>query len=405
MSESGWRMSGQLRTILSGVVLAAIVGGALSAMSLAGFKPEGPDAWTYDWRTLMFSRTAPEPRNDIAIVLISEDSVADYDYVSPVDRGLMAKLVRALDEAKPKAIGLDFIFDRKSENAKTQALIDAIKTARTPVVFGAIDKRAAGSKPENLRYQDEFTKATGRKTGHVFFARDIDKVKISEQVVRYIGDPIDQSLSAMLASIDKARPVPSTSYIAWLLPPSGSDLFPIFRVPRHSPNAGPDAILPASWRPALKGKIVLVGGDFVDRDRHLTPLSIWDGAKVPGVTIQAQILAQRLDERSIALVPGSVEFVLLAVAAFLGFLISQQWQSKRLDWIFYVAGIVVLGPELGALSPELVARCDHLVRIPTEFCINVAMAGAIVMYDRMRVLGRFPPRPLTVGMPRSAKKV
>ncbi len=65
----------------------------------------------------------------------------------------------------------------------------------------------------------------------------------------------------------------------------------------------------------------------------------------------------------------------------------------------------VLGPELGSLSPELVARCDHLVRIPTEFCINVAMAGAIVMYDRMRVHGRFPPRPLTAGMSRRPRNV
>jgi tRNA G18 (ribose-2'-O)-methylase SpoU len=59
----------------------------------------------------------------------------------------------------------------------------------------------------------------------------------------------------------------------------------------------------------------------------------------------------------------------------------------------------VLGPEQGALSPELVARCDHVVRIPTSFCINVAMAGAVVMYDRMRCLGRFAPRPLGEGGP------
>jgi tRNA G18 (ribose-2'-O)-methylase SpoU len=64
----------------------------------------------------------------------------------------------------------------------------------------------------------------------------------------------------------------------------------------------------------------------------------------------------------------------------------------------------VLGPELGALSPELVARCDHLVRIPTDFCINVAMAGAIVMYDRVRALGRFPPRPLMVAPSRRTAK-
>lgn len=59
----------------------------------------------------------------------------------------------------------------------------------------------------------------------------------------------------------------------------------------------------------------------------------------------------------------------------------------------------VLGPERGALSPELLARCDHVIRIPTAFCINVAVAGAIVMYDRIKMLGRFPPPPVSVGGP------
>ncbi len=44
----------------------------------------------------------------------------------------------------------------------------------------------------------------------------------------------------------------------------------------------------------------------------------------------------------------------------------------------------ILGPEKGSLSPEILARCDQVVKIPTSFCINVAMAGAIVMYDRVR---------------------
>ena len=57
----------------------------------------------------------------------------------------------------------------------------------------------------------------------------------------------------------------------------------------------------------------------------------------------------------------------------------------------------VLGPERGALSDELVARCDAIVKIPTRFCINVATAGAIVMYDRVKSLGRFAPRPLGEG--------
>lgn len=59
----------------------------------------------------------------------------------------------------------------------------------------------------------------------------------------------------------------------------------------------------------------------------------------------------------------------------------------------------VLGPERGSLSPELTSRCDYVVRIPTSFCVNLAMAGAIVMYDRVRSLGRFPPRPVGEGGP------
>lgn len=55
----------------------------------------------------------------------------------------------------------------------------------------------------------------------------------------------------------------------------------------------------------------------------------------------------------------------------------------------------VLGPERGALSPALIARCDHVVKIPTAFCINVATAGAIVMYDRLLTLGRFAERPVS----------
>lgn len=59
----------------------------------------------------------------------------------------------------------------------------------------------------------------------------------------------------------------------------------------------------------------------------------------------------------------------------------------------------VLGPERGELSGEMVARCTHVVKIPTRFCVNVGIAAALVMYDRVLTLGRFPARPLTPGGP------
>jgi tRNA G18 (ribose-2'-O)-methylase SpoU len=59
----------------------------------------------------------------------------------------------------------------------------------------------------------------------------------------------------------------------------------------------------------------------------------------------------------------------------------------------------VFGPERGSLSPELAARCDFLVKIPTKFCVNLAVAGALVMYDRMLCMGRFAERPVRPGGP------
>jgi tRNA G18 (ribose-2'-O)-methylase SpoU len=65
----------------------------------------------------------------------------------------------------------------------------------------------------------------------------------------------------------------------------------------------------------------------------------------------------------------------------------------------------VLGPEQGSLSQGLIERCDHIVRIPTRFCVNVAMAGAIVMYDRVKTMARFAERPIRDGGPKSVSSV
>lgn len=63
------------------------------------------------------------------------------------------------------------------------------------------------------------------------------------------------------------------------------------------------------------------------------------------------------------------------------------------------AAAYVLGAEQDSLSPALQERCDFIIRIPTRFCVNLSVAGAIVMYDRMVSLGRFAERPVRVGGP------
>ncbi len=58
-----------------------------------------------------------------------------------------------------------------------------------------------------------------------------------------------------------------------------------------------------------------------------------------------------------------------------------------------------MGPERGYLTDALRGRCEFVIKIPSRFCINVATAGAIVMYDRILSLGRFPGRPVMPGGP------
>ena len=64
------------------------------------------------------------------------------------------------------------------------------------------------------------------------------------------------------------------------------------------------------------------------------------------------------------------------------------------------AAAYVLGRERGDLSPEMLAKCHHVVKIPTKFCINVSLAGALVMYDRVLSMGSFRDRPVMPGGPK-----
>ena len=69
-------------------------------------------------------------------------------------------------------------------------------------------------------------------------------------------------------------------------------------------------------------------------------------------------------------------------------------EATELPSFFHpVSAAYVLGRERGTLSPAMQEKCDYFIKIPTNFCLNVATAGAIVMYDRIVTHGRFAQRP------------
>ncbi len=308
--------------------------------------PSAPDQWTYDWRTYFLADQPARPRQDIAVVVIGEDSLAQYPTISPLDRGLLAALVRALDEAGARVIGLDIIFERETDPAQTDALISAIRQARTPVVLGAIDESVSGIRPEQLAFQQEFLRRAGRPAGHILIQREPTGLSISDGVVRYLPGPL-ASMPSMAERIARASGwggEPPDGFIAWQRPPAqgGASLFPALAVPMHAPGSPDDEILPESWRAAFADRIVLIGGDLFDRDQHFTPFSVADGAKMPGVFIHAQMIAQLLDGRSLRETPIFAEAAAVFLLVLFGFWLSWRWRIKRFDLAISVIGIGVL---------------------------------------------------------------
>jgi tRNA G18 (ribose-2'-O)-methylase SpoU len=78
-------------------------------------------------------------------------------------------------------------------------------------------------------------------------------------------------------------------------------------------------------------------------------------------------------------------------------LVGVEWLDDAVDLPSFrhpLNAAYVLGPERAGLSPALLARCRHVVRVPTRFALNLAVAGALVLYDRLLQHGRFAERPV-----------
>ena len=50
--------------------------------------------------------------------------------------------------------------------------------------------------------------------------------------------------------------------------------------------------------------------------------------------------------------------------------------------------IYLLGAEDSGMTKEALTKCQTIIQLPGDYCLNVAVAGSIVMYDRVTKLSR-----------------
>lgn len=67
--------------------------------------------------------------------------------------------------------------------------------------------------------------------------------------------------------------------------------------------------------------------------------------------------------------------------------IEQTKNSRPINEFFHPKrAIYILGSENIGLSQEVLAKCNAVIHIETVVCINVAIAGSIVLFDRQQKL-------------------
>ena len=329
-------------------LLLGVVGLVLDGLNIAPV--ETFDRLIGDHRIALLSPQATQQRSDIAIVLITEDTLLDYDSRSPIDRGLLAEVVRAIDAAGPKAIGLDFIFDRGAK--RDGELLAAITAAKAPVVLGAIDARVPLTRV-SLAHQREFFQRAGRPYGHFMLERKSGIIDAGRDGrVRLVGQSYPDSsgplaFSAVLAKAAGYTHEPANRQVAWLRDPVDQPLFTTIEIPRHDPAAMQATVAETLLGPlkeALQDRVVIVGGAMIDRDRHTTPLSVLDGSTIHGVYIQAQAVAQRIDgNRDVWLLPWYISLPAVAALGLICFFVARFVKLRARSYVYEVVGLVLIG--------------------------------------------------------------
>jgi len=294
------------------VVLAACLAVALSRLSFIDLL----ERMAADLRVAAFQAPLSQT-TEIAVVAVTEQTLHQFKYRSPIDREFLAHLLERVDSMGVKAIGLDILLDQPTEPEKDEALARTLRNLRSPV-FVSYTRSPEVVDERQSTFLDQFVPSELRASTD--FLRDpIDGA------VRWINpggngsNPLDpRGLASLLATQLGYPPLTEQREIAWRpRPDRDTRPFPVY--PAHSIDD-----LPAEW---VRGRVVLIGGIVSLEDRHRTPLSFASDPEdrlMPGILIHAHSLAQLLEGRQLNTFSLPATWMIAIVLAMVGHLISIQ---------------------------------------------------------------------------------
>lgn len=358
--------------LLAAVILAILI----ALISQAGFRHLAPLAVLEGALTDRMTAVVRLPQsvqyNRLSVITINEATMARLPYRSPIDRGFLADVLLAIRDAGVRSVGFDILFDQPTEPEKDLLFAETIRDYPVPVVLAWADGRA-GLTDKQQAWLQQFLTVSNAVPGVVELLLDRDGV-----VRKYRpSDPVSgfASLPAALTGITGE----TTETVHWLAGTAdGKDAFQV--LPAHSVVLM--AKRPAILKRWLEGRVVLIGADLPQQDRHKSRLSAdpTEPGTTPGVLIHAHVVAQLLDGRSVkelSIVTATLVSIILALLGGLAAI------SGRPLWQQIPAGVVIgvlwVGCEFWLMS-------SHQIHMPvapalTAYVLTYALVAG---YDAFR---------------------
>ena len=265
----------------------------------------------YDLRLKSTADVIAEPDTRITLVVYNDATLELLGKRSPLDRRMLAQALTALDRMGPRAIGIDILIDQAQP--EDEELIRAFQGMRTPTFLAYA---TAASNPEQMEpWQEQFLGD---------FLGRIGSPRVRPASIRMEPD-LEDGVIRRWTRPDEGLPPLLTNAMAPIRPEfrdySGGIDFQLPADPElgrfqklsievlaqlESGELPPEAraAVAAGLAEQIRGRYVLIGGDIHDLDDFETPLTRFDLGWMKGLEVHAQMLAQLLDGRMPARLPG-----------------------------------------------------------------------------------------------------
>jgi adenylate cyclase len=248
----------------------------------------------FDLREVTGERQRKVAQDDrIILIPYTQDTLRATEKRSPLDRSVLARALANIDRMGAKSIGVDILIDQPQ--LEDQQLMSTLRGMRTPLRLAYATRATAG--PEVEQWQQDFMDR--------WFAQ-LAGSKVQPASVRF--EPDSDNVLRRWPSLPAGLPTLLAIAVTGANPDFSYQGSIDFRIPAN-PERPVFASLPidlfanGATAPLLadqvKGRIILIGGDFPDLDQFETPATrvLVDSPTMSGLQSHATMAAQLLDLR------------------------------------------------------------------------------------------------------------